>query len=1011
MKILQIKFKNINSLKGEHHIDFESEPLKSNALFAITGPTGSGKSTLLDVICLALFNRVPRMGKLSKGEIARSGSVITRHQKQAFAQVTYQSKSGKFLSHWDIQYNRNNNLNDYEMQLKNLTSNEEMDLKKSEVPPKNEELIGLSYEQFIKSILLAQGEFSKFLKASDNDRKQILEQITGTEIYRKIGILAYEKAKLVTSKIDLDLQRISDLQEKILEDDDVSKLKNLLSEANVTKKEKLETLAQLKTQINFEEKRKQLVTKLEKNQKEKAKLLQLLADFKEKHSAKLEKHQKTQAFAEDLQAWEQQKKQLNDLLKNKQSIQLQLENLNKQEVEYLEKVTKLIQHPVEANLVVESLEDFRKKVVSIDLELKDARKTFSIQQKPVEDKLQLLGIQCNIKEINKTINRLKEHQLKWQSDLQKASNFLSLHNSVIGNLEEVTSTINQKIEFSLEAKQLEQQKIQLNKKKSEVSSQLEDLKKTFEVNQQELHLHEKELTNAKTNLENFQLKLNNQQLIQHFEDHRKKLHSGEECPLCGSVEHPFIQDQVVFESDLEVKINQQKKALQQLEKAVQQLQNLVVAQNKDIDNKEKQIKDLEAELDSIKLQWKSDFDRLLQEKKNNTWQEFVEVLKEIQLWFKKKVEVEQNLGQLTNLFSELNDLQSLLQQGHNLRKKLDAIYQGNDVEKEVSELKSIWERNQQQQLTKKEDLESREQQLKELTSVFEKNELKLQNSIEIAGFSSIEESLSARMKESDFQQLLNQQNQLDSQLKVVQQTLENTKEHLEEIKQGFSEQDLSELLAKNEENTLALQAIEEKIIGFSNQLLNQENLLKELKSLQKRVEEEQQKSEKWLLLNEIIGDARGSKFNNFAQDLTLMHLLAMANHRLTKLNDRYQIDRPQKGEGEDLVAIDLHMGSERRSVKTLSGGETFMLSLALALALSDLASQNVKIDSLFIDEGFGTLDPETLDQTLDTLERLQAESNKTIGIISHVDALKERIQTQIQLTKNGQGYSSLKVVS
>jgi exonuclease SbcC len=97
-------------------------------------------------------------------------------------------------------------------------------------------------------------------------------------------------------------------------------------------------------------------------------------------------------------------------------------------------------------------------------------------------------------------------------------------------------------------------------------------------------------------------------------------------------------------------------------------------------------------------------------------------------------------------------------------------------------------------------------------------------------------------------------------------------------------------------------------------------------------------------------------------------------------------------------------------VKTLSGGETFILSLSLALALSDLAAKNVEINSLFIDEGFGTLDPETLDQTIDTLEKLQSESSKTIGIISHVEALKERIGTQIQLERNGQGYSSLKVV-
>ncbi len=1011
MKILQIKFKNINSLKGEHLIDFESEPLKSNALFAITGPTGSGKSTLLDVICLALFNRVPRMGKLSKGEIARSGSVLTRHQKQAFAQVTYQCKSGKFISHWDIQYNRNNNLNDYEMQLKNLMTNEEMDLKKSEVPPKNEELIGLTYEQFIKSILLAQGEFSKFLKASDNDRKQILEQITGTEIYRKIGMLAYEKAKLVNSKIDLDLQRISDLQEKLKQEDEVSELKFQLSEANARKKEKSDVLAQLKSQIDFEEKRKKLVSKIESHQKEKSKLFQLQTDFKEKHSTKLEKHQKTQAFAEDLQAWEQQKKQLIDVEKNKASIQLQLKNLKKQELEYLEKVTKLIQHPVEANLVVQSLEDFRKKVVAIDLELNDARKTFDIQQKPVKEKLQDLGVKNNLKNIDETLHRLKEHQQKWQSDLQKASDFLKQHHSIIENLKEVTSAINQKIEFSLEAKQLEQRKIQLDKKKSEVGSALENLKKSFEVNQQELRLQEKELITAKTKLENLQLKWNNQQLIQHFEDHRKKLQKGEECPLCGSVEHPFIQEPVVFESDLEIKINQQKKALQQLEKEVQKLQNSVASQNKDIDNKEKQIKDLEAELASIRHQWKLDFNQLQQEKKQHTWEEFVEVLKEIQLQFKEKEEVEKKLAQLSNLFSELNDLKSLLQKGQELRKKLDAIYQGKDVEKEVSELKSVWEKNQQQQFTKKEDLAKLDEQLKDLKSAFDKLESNLLNSAQSAGFSSIEESVSARMKERDFQELLNQKNKLDSQLKVAHQNLKNAQDQLEEMKQDFGEQDLTDLLAKKEENTLALEALDKQIIEFSNQLLTQNQLLKEIESLQKRVEEEKQKSEKWLLLNEIIGDARGAKFNNFAQDLTLMHLLGMANHRLTKLNDRYQMDRPQKGEGEDLVAIDLHMGSERRSVKTLSGGETFMLSLALALALSDLASQNVKIDSLFIDEGFGTLDPETLDQTLDTLERLQAESNKTIGIISHVDALKERIQTQIQLTKNGQGYSSLKVVN
>ena len=189
---------------------------------------------------------------------------------------------------------------------------------------------------------------------------------------------------------------------------------------------------------------------------------------------------------------------------------------------------------------------------------------------------------------------------------------------------------------------------------------------------------------------------------------------------------------------------------------------------------------------------------------------------------------------------------------------------------------------------------------------------------------------------------------------------------------------------------------------------NAENISR-LKELENQIAEKEKDCRRWRLLNNLIGSRTGKEFNNFAQDLTLSQLIYLANIRLKDLSERYKIDKALEGEDDGLVAIDEDMGGQRRSVKTLSGGETFLLSLSLALALSDLASRNVEINSLFIDEGFGTLDPETLDQTLDTLEKLQAESGKTIGIISHVASLKERISTQIQLTRNGQGYSSLVV--
>ncbi|MDZ7847101.1 MAG: AAA family ATPase [Owenweeksia sp.] len=193
MKIRKVKLENINSLRGEHEVDFTENPLKDSRLFAITGPTGSGKSTILDVIALALFNRVPRLGKVSKNFVTQSGALLTRNTDSAFASVEYECAKGVFRSSWSISVNRNGNLRDYEMELSDASSWEILDLKKSDVPAKNEELIGLNYDQFVKSIMLAQGEFAQFLKVNKSERGELLEKITGTGIYRKLGQKAFEK--------------------------------------------------------------------------------------------------------------------------------------------------------------------------------------------------------------------------------------------------------------------------------------------------------------------------------------------------------------------------------------------------------------------------------------------------------------------------------------------------------------------------------------------------------------------------------------------------------------------------------------------------------------------------------------------------------------------------------------------------------------------------------------------------------------------------------------------------
>lgn len=168
---------------------------------------------------------------------------------------------------------------------------------------------------------------------------------------------------------------------------------------------------------------------------------------------------------------------------------------------------------------------------------------------------------------------------------------------------------------------------------------------------------------------------------------------------------------------------------------------------------------------------------------------------------------------------------------------------------------------------------------------------------------------------------------------------------------------------------------------------------------------------RWEKLAKLIGQATGDRFSVFAQNLTLQHLLVLANQQLTLLTDRYELYKDFEDEKKDeLYVRDLWQGGVSRAVSTLSGGESFILSLALALGLSAMASKNVKIRSLFIDEGFGTLDQGTLDTVLDALEKLQYRTNCQIGVISHVEMLKERITTQIQLNRKSSGYSEVEVV-
>jgi len=1008
MIIHSLHLENIHSLEGAHTVDFDSPALSSAGLFAITGPTGAGKSTLLDAICLALYNQVPRLGKISKDSLKLSGGILTRGKQQALAQVEYSCAKGRYRSSWSIRINRNGNMDDYHMEVVDVATEKVIDVKRSEVPDTNAALIGLDYEQFLRSVVLAQGDFARFLKAGEKERNELLEKITGGEIFRHLGIRCHE------------IHRTKKEQERQLKEQ-VALIHVWSPEEEAEKQAAQHALTdqRSKSQQSYELARQQAnawerFTQIERKVSElDGQLEQLKAKQPEiqELAKKLELHrlaQRLTPFREHLlyaqNQLEQSKEEATQLKAEKESLIKQNDSWQR-EMEALLGEKLLLEEKRWRETTQQRLQQWEELATKITEANAEAKSLSAFIQDlllrfPAAKRATMEATFCR-----------DEDGIVALRDAIEALTTRIAQSPFTGKSEEDTQQLKAEL-ASLYQKGLQKNQIiqQLSELRIRAEATQQDLK-TTEDKRTELTRRQKESTAVTEQLDAQIAALQKaQQQIEKahwLEELRGHLEQGHPCPVCGATHHPGTSEAHFPDATAEALTAalQQKEAQQKINDTLNQenatlsarhelLQEEVQRLSKTIKEQDQQIEQMKAVPDAGEIQQQQEeLERFI---RNEEYKANLMML-------------ERKQGDLTKVNHALTTLktgQSSLISGNNPYSRLKLAYENGNA---LSGKLHAWEERSkrfQLQQQKNENAWNSAVQAAETAAIS-------------AGFTTAAEAWDALLEqatETAYGNTIQAWEKNWQEAQALQKDLLLEKEQLLPNLQG---EKLEHWIAAETQAKQELAALNEQLGILQQQFTQNREQQERRAALETRLRSAEDELRKWARLHALIGSSDGSRFSRMVQKIQLQLLLALANVRLASLTGRYRFHHqlnnadetnallPASAKKESIYMIDLYYGNQPRAVETLSGGETFLASLALALGLSDLASGQMEIGCLFIDEGFGSLDEETLDLALDTLERLQAESNKRIGIISHVPLLKQRIYTQIRIVPQPGGYSKV----
>lgn len=954
MRLQTLTIHNIASIE-DATIGFDSHPLADSEVFLITGKTGSGKSTILDAICLALFATTPRLKDTSmQGETKDLGVDITikdprqlmrRNTGEAFVSLTFTGNNGiHYEATWSISraYKKaTGNLQNKSWKLKNLDSDITY-TKDKEIEAEIQEAIGLDFSQFCRTTLLAQGEFTRFLNSKDEDKAAILEKITGVDIYSKIGIKVFEVTGQKKTEWEQAQQKIEGIH-------------TLTDEEMAAKKEEMagyETLLEQVRKAVEEDKTKLQWIKTE---------VELTKAVSDADNALLQ----ARAAVES------------DIFKKKETLVRQWNAT------------------IEARNWLAAMKRAEEDISKAKKKIQECENTISIESKKLAETLL------------PAFEKAQKNADDAQASFEKQAETLKTQETALAELhlperrkeQEKAKELLRNIALTFDRIEAYHKEKERN---ANTAAALKEAKEGIEEKLKESAAMEPLIHDAKVKMEDRKTLLDKQSdTIDKFaQTLRQKLQVGDLCPICRQE----IKSELPHEEELAQLVGELRKAYTEAESAYQ---DLVSKKNK-----------LDAEIKAAKDSYQKgkeafDKDNSVQMAK----QKVIEACRACGIETIDEETPKKLISLKEDTSTKLQELETKIAEGAAKEELIKT--QRDDLEqlrKKWEQLKRTFQKAQQDISDCKGKIAIAEEvkknmelvQLKQAEETFNTNHQQLLDFLGSHADIDMERLIALNTYSSqsigEIQASLETEKNKVLTKKTLQEEAGRKLEEHRKTKPEMKEEDTVELLeTRIKENEKTLTELSEKKGAINQELKSDEENKKQLGHLKEEADKKKAIYQKWSRMNQLIGDSSGNKFRKIAQSYVLNSLIHSANHYMKTLTDRYTL---KVAPGTFVISLeDAYQGYVSRAASTISGGESFLVSLSLALALSDIGQQ-LAVDTLFIDEGFGTLSGEPLQNAINTLRSLHTKSGRHVGIISHVEELQGKIPVQIQVIQEGNLSSS-----